>query len=65
MKELIEGLRKTRESEDVDAIESQMNEVAQSLSEISARVYSETQKDQESPSSETKENFEDVVVEEV
>jgi len=65
MKELIDGLRKTRESEDVDAIESQMNEVAQSLSEISARVYSETQKDQESPSSETKENFEDVVVEEV
>jgi len=65
MKELIEGLRKTRESEDVDAIESQMNEVAQSLSEISARVYSESQKDQESTNSEAKENVEDVVVEEV
>lgn len=64
MKELIDGLRKTRESEDVDAIESQMNEVAESLSEISARVYSEPQKDQESPASETKDNVEDVVVEE-
>jgi molecular chaperone DnaK len=65
MKELIDGLRKTRESEDVDAIESQMNEVAESLSEISARVYSESQKDQESTNPETKENVEDVVVEEV
>jgi len=58
----IEELKKVKEEGDVEAIEAKMNEVAQKLSEISSRIYSQAQETPEQPSADT--NVEDVVFEE-
>lgn len=43
IRSLIEDLKKTRESGDVDSIESKMNEMSLSISQITSRIYGQTQ----------------------
>jgi molecular chaperone DnaK len=63
----IEDLKKSKEVGDVSEMETKMNEAAQRISEISSRIYSETQASagsQEPGESKSSETVEDVVEEE-